>query len=77
MSILIKRKEKYMAQISANEYKMLCEKANDMVRKVINGAVGGGGANPHGKILQELRGQLPPPRRDGQHGSDGYIWEER
>lgn len=48
-----------------------------MARKVINGAVGGGGENHHGKVLQELRGQLPSPRRDGQHWSDGDIWEER
>ena len=48
-----------------------------MARKVINGAVWGGGANPHGKVLQKLRGQLPSPRRDGQHGSDGDLWEER
>nr|DAH40226.1 MAG TPA: serine/threonine-protein kinase [Caudoviricetes sp.] len=44
-----------------------------MARRVINGAVGGGGENPHGKVLQELRGQLPPPRREGQHGCDGDI----
>ena len=48
-----------------------------MVRKVINGAVGGGGENPNSKILQELRGKLPPTRRYGQHWSDGDIWEER